>query len=163
MTKRARTAPKSKAAQLAELFGIQLLPWQETVLNAHLAGKRLVIARARQGGTRTVRALADLADALRTPPAQAAPMYTVLDEAFTHAADYSLPLMLTPHDSPDPRMYHDYVWAEGDDLGSLGGWENTGITAACGAVLDTYNQYEAGHVPACSICSAQPLVPEVQP
>lgn len=161
-------APKTKAQQIAELLGVELMPWQAAIFDAYLAGERLVHVGGRRGGRSTVRALADLADALRTPPAPTEPISWIspiswmlcevpgrsLTEPYM-----SLPAMLTPDRPADPRMFSGFSWAEADDDGSLGGWVDEMITAACGALLDTYAEYIDGHVPACSICSGQPLVP----
>ncbi|TFD41735.1 hypothetical protein E3T37_03525 [Cryobacterium sp. TMT2-10] len=64
----------TKAKQLAEVLGIELLPWQVAVLDAYLTtGQRMMYMGGRQSGRSTVRALAGLADALRNPPVTGAP------------------------------------------------------------------------------------------
>ncbi|POH71550.1 hypothetical protein C3B59_00040 [Cryobacterium zongtaii] len=121
MTETPSPAPQSTAKQIAEALGVELMPWQAAVLDAHMAGERLVYVGGRRGGRSTVRALADLTDALRTPPAPAepAPWISPIDWMLCEASgrplidpSMSLPLMLSTEHPHFPRVYRDYVAPE---------------------------------------------------
>jgi hypothetical protein len=120
MTKTPTTAPKTKAQQIAEILGVELMPWQAAILDSYLAGERGVHVGGRQTGRSTVRALDDLTDALRTPPppAEPAPWISPISWMLCEASGLPLiepsmmPLTLSTEHPHFPRVYRDYVAPE---------------------------------------------------